>query len=171
MGSEDHREQAAEAFKSVPCAIITCSDTRTAENDTSGQTIRQYLAEAGHEVVAYNIIKDEAAAIEALLEELVQPESKARVILINGGTGIAPRDRTYDVVARKLEKTLPGFGELFRMLSYEEVGAAAMLSRAIAGVYRGKVIVSMPGSRNAVNLAMQKLIMPELQHLAWEAIR
>lgn len=171
MGSEDHREQAAEAFKRVPCAIITCSDTRTVQTDTSGQLIRNHLESAGHSVVAYHIIKDEASVIEALLEELTQADSEPRVILINGGTGIAPRDRTYDVVARKLEKTLPGFGEIFRMLSYDEVGAAAMMSRAVAGVYRQKVLVSMPGSSNAVKLAMEKLILPELQHLAWEVIR
>lgn len=171
MGSEDHREQAAEAFKQVACSIITCSDTRTEETDTSGQIIREQLETAGHQVASYHLIKDEAAAIEDLLDELTQPNGAARVILINGGTGIAPRDRTYDVVARKLEKTLPGFGEIFRMLSYSEVGAAAMMSRAVAGVYRQKVIISIPGSSNAVRLAMEKLIMPELQHLAWEVIR
>ncbi len=171
MGSQEHREKAAEAFLSVPCAIVTISDTRTPDTDTSGQTIRRFLEEGGHSVAAYYIVKDEADLIEGLLEELTTQDQAARVILLNGGTGIAPRDRTYDVVARKLEKVLPGFGELFRMLSYQEVGAAAMMSRAIAGVYRGKVIVAMPGSTNAVETAMSKLIMPELQHLAWEIIR
>ena len=104
-----------------------------------------------------------------MLDEMV--ESEARVILFNGGTGIASRDRTFDVLDRKLEKTLPGFGELFRMFSYEQVGAAAMLSRATAGVYRGKVGISTPGSPAAVQLAWEKLIGPELQHLAWEVIR
>ena len=93
------------------------------------------------------------------------------MIIFNGGTGISQRDRTYDVISRKLEKTVPGFGELFRMLSYQEVGAAAMLSRATAGVYRNKVVFSTPGSPNAVGLAMEKLILPEIQHLAWELIR
>jgi len=98
-------------------------------------------------------------------------EGKARIIIFNGGTGITPRDRTFDVLDRKLEKRLAGFGELFRMLSYEQVGAAAMLSRATAGVYQGKLIVSVPGSPKAVELAWEKLIKPELQHLAWEVIR
>ena len=95
----------------------------------------------------------------------------ARLIIFNGGTGISQRDRTYDVISRRLEKELPGFGELFRMLSFQEVGAAAMLSRATAGVYRGTVIFSTPGSPNAVQLAMEKLILPEIQHLAWELVR
>lgn len=171
MGSQEHREKAAEMFQSVPCAIITISDTRTPDTDTSGQTIRRHLEAGGHTITDYQIVKDEADQIERLLESLTAEGQPARVILLNGGTGIAPRDRTYDVVARKLEKVLPGFGEIFRMLSYQEVGAAAMLSRAIAGVYRGKVVVSMPGSTNAVELAMSKLIIPELQHLAWEIIR
>jgi len=98
-------------------------------------------------------------------------ETDARVILFTGGTGIAPRDTTYDVISRKLEKVMPGFGELFRMLSYQEVGAAAMLSRATAGTYRGRLVMSMPGSPNAVQVAMDKLIMPEIQHLAWEVAR
>lgn len=171
MGSEEHRELAAEAFKSVPCAVVTCSDTRTEADDASGKLIHELLQKAGHTVVAYRIVKDEAAQIEALLEALTVDGAEARIVLMNGGTGIAPRDRTFDVVSRKLEKTLPGFGEIFRMLSFQEVGAAAMLSRATAGVYRGKVIISMPGSSNAVQLAMEKLIIPELQHLAWEVIR
>ena len=92
-------------------------------------------------------------------------------MIFNGGTGISRRDRTFDVISRKLEKTLPGFGEIFRLLSYEEIGAAAMLSRATAGVYRDTVVVSTPGSTNAVRLAMEKLILPEIQHLAWELVR
>ena len=171
MGSEDHRQQAAETFQSVPCAVLTMSDTRTKAEDKSGQIIHQFLEEAGHSVTFYAVVKDEPSQIEAILEEVTAPESEARVILMNGGTGIAPRDRTFDVVASKLEKTLPGFGEIFRVLSYEEIGAAAMMSRAIAGVYRNKVIISMPGSSNAVKLAMSKLVMPELAHMAWEIIR
>jgi len=104
-----------------------------------------------------------------VLDEMV--ETEARVILFNGGTGIAPRDTTFDVLNRKLEKTLPGFGELFRMFSYDQVGAAAILSRATAGVYRAKVVISIPGSSAAVQLAWEKLIGPELQHLAWEVVR
>lgn len=166
--SQKHRQHAAETFRSVPCAIITASDTRTPENDTSGILIRRKLEESGHRVLAYHIVKDEVEQIGALLDELSGAEGECRVILVNGGTGIAPRDRTYDAISARLEKTLSGFGELFRMLSYAEVGSAAMLSRATAGVYRGCVVVSMPGSPNAVELAMDKLILPEIQHLAWE---
>jgi len=154
----------------VRVAIVTVSDTRTRENDTGGDLIEQRVTSAGHLVVFRTIVKDDPQQIEALLDRIVS-ETDARVVLFTGGTGIAPRDTTYDVIARKLEKTMPGFGELFRMLSYAEVGAAAMLSRATAGVYRGRVIVSMPGSPNAVQVAMDKLIMPELQHLAWEVAR
>lgn len=151
-------------------AVVTVSDTRTRENDTGGDLIEQRITAAGHVVVFREIVKDEPERIGALLDRIAS-ETDARIILFTGGTGIAPRDTTYDALARKLEKTLPGFGELFRMLSYQEVGAAAMLSRATAGVYRGRVVVSMPGSPNAVQVAMDKLILPELQHLAWEVAR
>ncbi len=151
-------------------AVVTVSDTRTRENDTGGDLIEQRITDAGHRVVFRQIVKDEPERIGALLDHIVS-ETDARIVLFTGGTGIAPRDTTYDALARKLEKTLPGFGELFRMLSYQEVGAAAMLSRATAGVYRGRVVVSMPGSPNAVQVAMDSLILPELQHLAWEVAR
>ena len=131
--------------------------------------MREELTTEGHSITAYDIVKDEPDQIEITLEKLVG--SKARIIIFNGGTGITPRDRTFDVLDRKLEKRLTGFGELFRMLSYEQVGAAAMLSRATAGVYQGKLIVSIPGSPKAVELAWEKLIKPELKHLAWEVIR
>lgn len=168
MSAEEHRQQATSEGQ-VPIAIVTVSDTRTVETDTSGQTIRKLVEKAGHLVVDYRIVKDEPDQVATALDEFVAGE--ARLIIFNGGTGISQRDRTYDVISRKLEKTLPGFGELFRMLSYQEVGAAAMLSRATAGVYRNKVIFSTPGSTNAVRLAVEKLILPELQHLAWELIR
>lgn len=168
MGAKDHREQ-ARSQGSVPVAIVTVSDTRTPETDTSGQTIRQLLEEAGHRVVGYRIVKDEPEQVAQALEDFVAGE--ARLVLFNGGTGISARDRTYDVISRVLEKTLPGFGEIFRMLSYQEIGSAAMMSRATAGVYRGTVIVSMPGSTNAVKLAMTRLVLPEIQHLAWEITR
>lgn len=151
-------------------AVVTVSDTRTRENDTGGDLIEQRVTAAGHTVVFREIVKDDPERIGALLDRIVG-ETDARIVLFTGGTGIASRDTTYDALARRLEKTLPGFGELFRMLSYQEVGAAAMLSRATAGVYRGRVVVSMPGSPNAVQVAMDKLILPELQHLAWEVAR
>lgn len=168
MSAEEHRHK-AESQGSVPIAIVTVSDTRTPETDTSGQIIRTLAEAAGHRVAGHRIVKDEPIQVEAALEEFAV--SEARLIIFNGGTGISQRDRTYDVISRKLEKTLPGFGEIFRMLSYDQVGAAAMLSRATAGVYRNKVIFSTPGSPDAVRLAVEKLILPEIQHLAWELIR
>lgn len=166
--SSQHRAIAAQQGP-VPIAIVTVSDSRTPETDVNATYLRERIAAAGHRVAAYRLIKDEPDQVIAVLEELAG--SMARVVLFNGGTGISPRDRTYDALSRKLEKTLPGFGELFRMLSYEQVGAAAMLSRATAGVYRNTVIVSTPGSPAAVQLAWEKLIEPELAHLAWEVIR
>jgi molybdenum cofactor biosynthesis protein B len=169
MSSSAHHKEIAARQGPVPIAIVTVSDTRTPETDTNAAYLREQILSAGHQVVAYRIIKDEVEQVNDVLEELVN--GPARVILFNGGTGISPRDRTYDALSRKLEKVLPGFGELFRMLSYQQVGAAAMLSRATAGVYRNKVIVSTPGSPDAVRLAWEKLIAPELSHLAWEVIR
>lgn len=170
--SESTQQHRAEGSRRGPvsCAIITVSDTRTPETDTSGQAMRERLEAAGHSVVFYRIVKDEPAQIERLLDEIIDTTA-AQVILLNGGTGISHRDTTYDALARRLEKTLPGFGELFRMLSYAEIGAAAMLSRATAGVYRSRLIFSTPGSSNAVKLAMDRLIVPELEHLAWELVK
>ena len=168
MGAEDHRKQ-AEAQGAVAIAIVTVSDTRTPETDTSGQTIRQLSEAAGHRIVGYRIVKDEPDEVMRALDELA--DGPAQIVIFNGGTGISRRDRTYDVISRRLEKELPGFGEIFRMLSYEQIGAAAMLSRATAGVYRDRVVVSTPGSTNAVRLAMERLILPEIQHLAWELVR
>ena len=120
-------------------------------------------------IVDYRIVKDEPDQVVHALEDISSGE--ARLIIFNGGTGISRRDRTYDVISKSLDKTLSGFGEIFRMLSYQEIGSAAMMSRATAGVYRDKVVVSTPGSPNAVRLAMEKLILPEMQHLAWELTR
>ncbi|HEV2130241.1 MAG TPA: molybdenum cofactor biosynthesis protein B [Longimicrobiaceae bacterium] len=166
--SEQHREIAARRGP-VPVAIVTVSDSRTPETDTNADYLREQIEVAGHVLAGYRLVRDEPEQIAAILDELTAGE--ARVLLFNGGTGIAPRDTTHDALSRKLEKTLPGFGELFRMLSYEQVGAAAMLSRATAGVYRGRVILSMPGSPAAVRLAWEKLIAPEIEHLAWEVAR
>lgn len=167
-GSIVHREKAA-ALGVIPLAVVTVSDTRTPETDVSGQYLLAQITLAGHRFEAYRIVPDEPAQIEAVLDELCAGE--ARLILFNGGTGISTRDTTFDALSRKLEKTLPGFGEIFRMLSYEQVGAAAILSRAIAGIYKGKFIISTPGSPAAVQLAWEKLILPEIQHLAWEVAR
>lgn len=167
--TEQHREIAARQGP-VPLAIITVSDTRTRENDTGGDLIEQRTVSAGHRVVFRAIVRDEPDQIGALLDQIIA-ETNARLLLFTGGTGIAPRDTTYDVISRRIEKPMPGFGELFRMLSFAEVGPAAMLSRATAGVYRGRLVFSMPGSPNAVQVAMDKLIIPEIEHLAWEVVR
>ena len=145
-------------------AVITVSDTRTPSTDKSGQLIKQLLEEADHRLTFYSVIKDEQEKIQELLEDLSQ-RLDIDVLIFNGGTGIAPRDTTYDALEGLLEKTLPGFGEIFRYLSYQEIGSRAIASRAVAGVYRGKLIFSIPGSSNAVKLAMEKLILPELVHL------
>jgi molybdenum cofactor biosynthesis protein B len=163
-----HKVRAAERGP-VAVAIVTVSDTRTPETDVNARYLREQIAGQGHRVVAYHLIKDEPDEVTATLDACASGD--AQVVLFNGGTGIARRDTTFDVLSRKLEKTLPGFGELFRMLSYEQVGPAAMLSRATAGVYRSVIVISTPGSPAAVKLAWEKLIAPEISHLAWEAVK
>ncbi len=168
MSTEKHREAAGHG--PVRVALVTVSDTRTPDTDENGHYLREQFTSRGHIVAGYAIVKDEPDQVEAVLEQMVTIPG-VQLVLFNGGTGIAPRDTTYDVIARKLEKTLPGFGEIFRMLSYQQVQAAAILSRATAGVYRGKLVFSMPGSPKAVKLAVEQLILPELNHLAWEIAR
>ncbi len=148
----------------VSCAVITVSDTRTIETDRSGQTIKMLLQESGHTISFYTLVPDEPVQVRSQVLDLSQrPDVNA--ILLSGGTGIAPRDTTYDAIAGLLDKTLPGFGEIFRWLSYQDIGSRAMASRAIAGTLGNTLIFSMPGSTNAVTLALQKLILPELRHL------
>lgn len=161
-------EHKKEAPKSVRCMVITVSDTRTEETDKSGALMRTLLQEQGHEVMNYLIVKDEQAEIKrAIIMGCL--DEKVDVILINGGTGIAKRDVTIETVQEIIEKEMVGFGEIFRMLSYtEDIGSAAILSRAIAGVAMGKAIFSTPGSSGAVKLAMNKLILPELTHVVRE---
>lgn len=149
---------------SVQCAVITISDTRTQESDRSGQIIQQFLQEASHQTLIYRILPDEPKQISTLLQELSEL-LELEAIIFNGGTGIAPRDTTYEAISQLLEQTLPGFGEIFRFLSYQEIGSRAIASRAIAGIYRQKLIFLLPGSSNAVTLALEKLILPELNHL------
>ncbi len=157
-----------EAPSSVRCMILTLSDTRTPDTDKSGQTIRQLLEEAGHVVTEYHVIKDDRAGIqELLLQAAANPEVEA--VLMNGGTGIAPRDNAYEAVKELLDKEMHGFGEIFRYLSFtEDIGTAAILSRAIAGVKGQTAIFSMPGSTGAVKLAMTRIILPELGHVMRE---
>jgi molybdenum cofactor biosynthesis protein B len=167
MSVIDHRSQAP---ASVRCAVVTVSDTRTDATDTSGRAIADLLGAAGHAVVLRALVPDDRVRLSALLEELLARED-VDVVLTTGGTGISARDGTYEVVIALLEKRLDGFGELFRMLSYTDVGPAAMLSRACAGLARGRIVVALPGSEAAVRLAMQRLLLPELGHLVREARR
>ncbi|WP_218079645.1 MogA/MoaB family molybdenum cofactor biosynthesis protein [Anthocerotibacter panamensis] len=148
----------------IACAVLTLSDTRTPDTDTSGQTLCQLLLVGGYEVRDYLIQPDEAHLLEGtLLEWCARADIQA--VLITGGTGVSPRDITPDVLARHFDKPLPGFGELFRMLSWEQVGSKALSSRAVAGVVRKTLVFALPGSTRAVTLAMEKLILPELSHL------
>jgi molybdenum cofactor biosynthesis protein B len=160
MSAHEHHQ---EPRRSLKIGIITASDTRTSGDDESGNIIRTAVTAAGHRVLHYEIIRDEpdriAAAVIARIGDL-------DAMIINGGTGISPRDATFEAVKRLLDKELEGFGELFRMLSYNQIGSAAFLSRATAGVCRGKILVSIPGSPSACRLAMEKLLIPELSHMA-----
>ena len=165
-----HEVHQAQGPKSVRCAVITVSDTRTVENDTGGQTVIEHLTMAGHEVVAREIIPDEPERMRALLLELAGRED-VEAILLTGGTGISSRDQTFETVSGLLEKPLPGYGEILRMLSYQEIGAAAILSRAVGGLVHRMVVLTMPGSPAAVRLAMEKIIVPQLPHLLREARR
>jgi len=173
MSHAQHEQSAASI--TARCAIITLSDTRTAETDKSGSLIKDLLASAGHTIADYAILPDDPSRLEPhLLSLLSNPAIDA--ILTNGGTGISRRDQTIAVVEKHLTQPLPGFGELFRMLSYDQIGPAAMLSRAVGGIARsnaqgnaqGKPLFAMPGSTKAVELAMTKLILPELKHLLFE---
>ena len=159
-----HRESAPDR---VRVAVLTISDTRTPETDTGGDTVEELMRGAGHEIVERAIVKDEASAIRTKLVELIaRPDVDA--VITTGGTGISARDTTYEVVDRMLEKKLDGFGEIFRMLSYEEIGAAAVLSRCVAGAVGTRFLACLPGSRNAVRLAVEKLLVPELAHVIFE---
>lgn len=168
MPHDDH-EQSARTL-AARCAVVTLSDTRTQATDTSGQRIANLLQADGHTVAEYRIIRDEPAVLAALLDDLLsRPHIDA--ILTTGGTGIGRRDSTIPVIRQRLDTVLDGYGELFRSLSYHEIGPAAMMSRAIGGIARGKLLLAMPGSTPAVELAMTKLILPQLRHLLWELRR
>jgi molybdenum cofactor biosynthesis protein B len=170
--SVSHIEHRAQSPSVVRCAVLTISDTRTDATDTGGRAITTLLAEAGHLVVSKTILRDEPLQVQRVILELISDQQAAvQAIITTGGTGITSRDSTYEAVVALFEKRLDGFGELIRMLSFQEIGAAAMLSRACAGVLRGRVILSLPGSEHAVRLAMTKLILPELGHLVREVSR
>ena len=161
MSVHEHKEKGK---KNLHCFVITVSDTRDQATDTSGQAIMKCLADEGHQTAGYQIVKDEPVEIEKLLNQALS-KSDVDAVIVNGGTGIAPRDGTFEVVSRFLEKKLDGFGEIFRYLSYLDVGSAAIMSRAAAGSARGKILISLPGSKGAVMLAMEKLILPEIRHM------
>jgi molybdenum cofactor biosynthesis protein B len=160
----------AGAPRSIRCVVVTVSDTRTTETDTSGRAIAELLAASGHWVAGRVLVKDDPEAVRCAIRTRLA-DADAQVIITTGGTGISSRDSTYEAIAGLLEKRLDGFGELFRMLSYEQIGAAAMMSRACAGLVSGRIVVSLPGSEAAVRLAMEKLVIPELGHLVQQASR
>ena len=164
------QEHKAHAPASVGCFVLTISDSKTPETDTSGALIRELVSAAGHRVTGHAIVKDEPEQVKAVIRSgCATPAVEA--FILTGGTGITSRDSTYEAIEALLDKRLAGFGELFRMLSYEEIGAAAMLSRAQGGVVQGRVLFSLPGSPNACRLALEKLIIPELPHLIREVRR
>lgn len=161
MSHVEHRQAAPDH---VGVAVITVSDSRTEDTDKSGALIREKLEENGHQLVHYAIVKDTARQIKGELAIAVEKRG-CQALILNGGTGISPRDNTFEVVDGMLEKRLPGFGEIFRYLSYKEIGSSAIMSRAAMGTYRGRILVSLPGSTGAVRLAMDELLLPELGHL------
>jgi len=165
-----HLEHKAQAPSSVRCFVVTVSDTRTEETDTSGRAIADLLGAAGHEVAGRTIVNDDPSLVRGAIQRQLGTPG-VQVIITTGGTGISARDSTYEVVAALLHKRLDGFGELFRMLSYEQIGPAAMLSRACAGLVGDRIVVSLPGSEGAVRLAMERLLIPELGHLVREATK
>jgi molybdenum cofactor biosynthesis protein B len=165
--TDQHR---SDAPPSIRCAVITVSDTRTLETDTGGALVAELLDKAGHQVVARHIVPDEPSAMRSILEGL-RGAGQIDAVLMTGGTGITSRDQTYETVSSLLTRQLPGYGELFRILSFEEIGAAAMLSRAVGGLIDRLVVLTMPGSPAGVRLAMERVILPELGHLVREARR
>jgi molybdenum cofactor biosynthesis protein B len=161
MSVEEHK---AKGKRSLNCFVVTVSDTRDETTDTSGQLIKSLLANENHQIAGYRIVKDEPDQIEALLRDALR-QNEVEAIIVNGGTGISPRDGTYEIIVKLLDKRLDGFGEIFRYLSYQDIGSAALMSRAVAGSAQGKILISLPGSKGAVGLAMEKLILPELRHM------
>ncbi|MEM3396131.1 MAG: MogA/MoaB family molybdenum cofactor biosynthesis protein [Thermoplasmata archaeon] len=167
MGSKEHKELSPSYVK---FAIITLSDKRTEKTDESGRIAKEILGVAGHKMVAYHFISNDREKLEQLLETLTA-DPEIDVIITIGGTGISKRDITVEVVSSKLDKKLEGFGEIFRQLSYKEIGSAAVMSRAIAGVLNEKIVVCLPGSASAVKLAVSEILLNEIGHMVWEARR
>lgn len=167
MGHGEHR---AEAPRQVACYVVTCSDTRTPASDRSGDAIRTLLKSHDHRVTGSIVVKDDPDAIVEVLARIAR-DPGTQAVIMTGGTGLSARDCAFEALDRVLEKRIDGFGELFRALSFQDIGPAAMLSRATAGLYRRKVVFSLPGSEGAVHLAMERLILPELAHTVWLASR
>jgi molybdenum cofactor biosynthesis protein B len=167
MGVGDHKQHAP---RSVRVFVLTVSDTRTEDDDTSGHAAKELITAAGHTVAGYRVVRDEPAQVTALVRHVID-ERLADAVVTSGGTGVSRRDSTYEAVVGLLDKRLDGFGELFRMLSFAEIGSAAMLSRAVGGLAGGVAVFAMPGSTAAVRLALERLILPELGHLVFEAHR
>ncbi len=163
---EHRRDQRAEAT----CALLVTSDSRRPETDETGKTAIRLLEQEGHSVATYMIVGNDTAQIQEAVEDFLD-DDKIQVIITSGGTGIGPRDKTVDTVSALLEKRIEGFGELFRRLSYEEVGDAAIISRATAGVARGKLVFCLPGSRGAMELGLRRIVLPGLGHMLWELSR
>ncbi|MBW2288165.1 MAG: MogA/MoaB family molybdenum cofactor biosynthesis protein [Deltaproteobacteria bacterium] len=168
--SAQHHHHRKSAVAEVPTAVLTVSDTRTPETDTGGDRVAELLVGAGHPVVSREIVPDAAPQITAATRACLARD-EVRAVILTGGTGVAPRDVTPEAVEPLLDRVVPGFGELFRMLSYQDIGSAALLSRALAGLVGGKLVFVVPGSRGAVKLAMERLILPEIGHLAAEAVK
>jgi molybdenum cofactor biosynthesis protein B len=164
------QEHKSHAPTSVSCFVLTVSDTRTEANDTGGQAIRELLQSGGHTVTGHAIVRDDPDAVTSTVTGRLA-DAHTQVIVTTGGTGITSRDGTFEAIDRLFDKRLTGFGELFRMLSYEQIGPAAMMSRAVAGTAKGKAIFVLPGSPDAVRLAMTKLILPELGHVVQQLSR
>lgn len=167
MSHEEHREVSP---KTVGCAVLVISDSRTEATDESGKYIIEKLEDAGHRLLDYDLLKNDAGAMQAKIENL-SAQKNIQVIITSGGTGASLRDVTVETVTPMLEKVLPGFGELFRTLSYMEIGTASMMSRAVAGVINGKIIICIPGSLGAAKTAIDKIVLPEIGHMVREASR
>jgi molybdenum cofactor biosynthesis protein B len=167
MGYREHKEKSP---RSVTCAVLTISDSRTEQDDESGKLLKEKLSQNGHRVLAYAILKNDADSIKRKIEELLEL-ADLQVIITSGGTGISHRDITVETISPVLEKKIDGFGELFRFLTFQEIGTGSMMSRAMAGMAAGKVIICVPGSLNAVELALESIILPEIGHMVREATR
>ena len=163
-------EHKATAPRSIGCFVLTISDSKTEATDTSGRLIRELLTGAGHTVVGHAIVRDEPTQVTGLIRKGCA-DAAVEAFVLTGGTGVTSRDSTYEAVEVLLDKRLTGFGELFRMLSYEQIGSAAIMSRACAGLVAGRIVISLPGSEAAVRLAMERLVIPELGHLVQQASR